>query len=287
MPATAGDAEKTIELAKAATQANRATPSRQGNLIRLQPSDGKDILVSADLHGHFENFDHILAVADLENHPQRHLILQEVCHGGPTYNGTTACKSHRMLEAVTALKVRYPDRVRFILSNHELAEATAYPITKDGKMLGLIFRMGLTEAYGDDADRVHDALSEFITSCPLGVWLPGDILVTHSAPESVDFEGFDNDVFERPLQDYDFNEDGEVFRLVWGRDYRDINADAFADAVGAQMFIHGHTPCELGYDAPNSRQLILDCSARPAAIALLPLRGSLTQQDLISLIQVW
>jgi hypothetical protein len=43
--------------------------------------------------------------------------------------------SHRMLEDVARLKVRYPDRFHFILSNHELAELTEFPIMKSRKLL--------------------------------------------------------------------------------------------------------------------------------------------------------
>jgi hypothetical protein len=55
-------------------------------------------------------------LADLDRNPRRHLIMQEVCHGGPTYPDG-GCKSHRMLEDVARLKVRYPERFHFLLSN--------------------------------------------------------------------------------------------------------------------------------------------------------------------------
>src|SRR5690606_19722599 len=145
---------------------------------------------TADLHGHRENFEAILKLADLERNTHRHLILQEVCHGGPMYPDKCACMSHLMLEDIARLKLQFPDRVHYILSNHELAEMTDYPIVKGHRMLNLLFRSGLHEAYGDAADDVHAAHSAFLRSLPLGVRLPHGILITHSAPPNVDRKGF-------------------------------------------------------------------------------------------------
>src|SRR5580698_57039 len=117
---------------------------------------GEDCLISGDLHGHTANFEAILRLANLDAHPRRHLVLQEVCHGGPTFP-SGGCRSFELLERVAELKVRYPGQVHFLLSNHELAELMDYPILKAKRMLNLVFRMGLQEAYGDAADRVREA----------------------------------------------------------------------------------------------------------------------------------
>ena len=66
---------------------------------------------------------------------------------------------------------------------------------------------------------------------------------------------------------------------MWGRDYRQPNADAFAAAVGAEVFITGHEPCAEGYQAPNSRQVIIDCCNEPACYAMLPLNAELSAAD--------
>lgn len=281
MTATKRVVEERLEMLKAATEANLATAARQGNLVRLAAAEGHDVMLTADLHGHQANWDRLMAAADLAAHPHRHLLLQEVCHGGPQYEGG-GDKSHLMLEAVAELKLEYPEQVHFILSNHELSELTEFPITKDGKLLALGFRLGIQQAYGDDADRMHHAYMGFISSCPIGLLLPGDVLCVHSTPESVDFEGFDASVFDRPLQITDLYEDGEVFRMVWGRDFRRENAEAFAEACGAKSFVLGHTPCPRGFNVPNEYVLILDCCNRPAAYAIAPLSPDLDQERIVA-----
>jgi hypothetical protein len=252
-----------------ATEANLKTPTRRGNVIVITPEEADDVLITADLHGHRRNFNAIRKLADLEAHPRRHLVMQEVCHGGPTYPSNGGCMSHTMLEDVAKLKAKYPDRVHFLLSNHELAEATDYPILKSKKMLNLMFRLGLQEVYGPAADKVREAFVPFIKSCPVAVRLPGEIVICHSLPEEVDRRGFDVSVLERPLGALDFKEHSELFRMMWGRDYRQENAQAFAKLIGAQVMIHGHEPCEEGFSVPNATQVIVDCCGEKACYLLL------------------
>jgi hypothetical protein len=248
--AASPNADAAVAAFTQAAELNRSTPARIGNVLQFDKDNAADVLVSADLHGHRRNFDAILALAALDRNPRRHLIMQEVCHGGPMYPGG-GCMSHQMLEDVAKLKVRYPDRFHFLLSNHELAELTDFPIMKSRKMLNVMFRLGLKEAYGDDADKVRAAAMAFIASCPLAGRVGQTVFICHSCPERSDVDCFDASVLARPYAQRDLCDGGSVFRLVWGRDFRAANAAAFAKAVNAKCLIHGHEPCPLGYRIPN------------------------------------
>ncbi len=256
--------EETSGRFRQAAEANRQTLARQGNVIVLGPEQAEDVFLTGDLHGNRLSFERLLAVADLEQHPRRHLVLQEVCHGGPTYPDSGACMSHLLLEDVATLKVRYPQRVHFLLGNHELAELADLPIQKNHRMLNLAFRLGLERSYGTSSDAVREAYIPFLRSCPLAVRVGGGVFVCHSLPERVDLRGFDTDVFVRPLEPAEYRERGAVFELVWGRDYREANAQAFAQLVGARLLVNGHDPCLQGYSTPNVRQIILDGCGRRA-----------------------
>jgi hypothetical protein len=203
-----------------ATEANRQTPGRQGNLVVVDSSLADEVMVTGDLHGHRENFDRIRRRATLEECPRRHLVLQEVCHGGPTYPQDGGCMSHALLEEVAALKAAYPDRVHFLLGNHELAELIDFPIRKKGQMLNVQFRKGLQRTYGLAAEAIQDAYRVFFRTCPLAVRLPQGVFISHSIPDDVAASGFDTSVFTRELADDDYAHGGDVFRLLWGRDYR-------------------------------------------------------------------
>jgi hypothetical protein len=268
----------------AATTANLMTPTRAGNCIELSAEVADELLITADLHGNRRNFQAIRRLAALDTHPRRHLVLQEVCHGGPTYPAG-GCMSHGLLEEVAKLKVAYPDRVHFLLSNHELAELIDFPILKNKQMLNLLFRNGLQQLYGSAAEQVRAAAQQFIGSCPLAVRLPGGVFISHSLPEKSDTRAFDRTVLERDLEPQDLMEGGAAFRLVWGRDYRAENARAFARTVGAEVLVHGHEPCAEGSRVPNEWQVILDCCGEQARCLLLPVGPVLSHAEIVARIQ--
>jgi hypothetical protein len=277
--------EQVVGTYREAAEANRRTAGRRGNLIELAPGEADELLVSADLHGHRLNFKRLQRIADLDHHPGRHLVLQEVLHGGPTYPSGQGCMSHLLLEDVARWKIRYPQRLHFLLSNHELSELTDFPITKGGRILNLQLRIGMQEQYGSAAEAVRDAAMDFVASCPLAVRLANGIFVCHSTPANVDTEGFDVDVFRRPLTPADLAAGGDVFRLVWGRDFRDENAAAFAAMVNADILLLGHEPCARGYWVPNRHQIILDCCGQNACYVLLPTGEKLTQSRVVQRIR--
>jgi hypothetical protein len=264
-----------------AAEANRRTPGRQGNLVELAPELADEVMVTGDLHGHRQNFNLIRRLAALDEHPRRHLVLQEVCHGGPTYPNGGGCMSHTILEDSALLKTQYPERVHLVLGNHELAELTDYPIQKSRQLLNAQFRLGLQQMYGDAAGAVHDAYRRFLRTCPLAVRLPQGVFISHSIPPNVGLRPFDPSLFSRQLTADDFCELSDLFRFVWGRDYRNSNVSAFAEMVGAKVFINGHEPCYEGFVAPNDFQVILDCSSQQAAYLILPVGKELSHGEIM------
>jgi len=279
-----------VELYRAAADASIRTPARRGNLIVLESQLADEVMVTADLHGHQPNFDAICRIADLESHPRRHLVIQELCHGGPATESGVGCRSFELVERVARLKLQFPEQVHFLLGNHELAELTEFPIMKAGRILNLTFRMGLAECYGQNVEGVRQAFLQFIRSCPLAVKLPeAGVFISHSLPDGLDKpEGrsaFDPTIFQRPLVDADLEACGSVFRLVWGRDYRPENAEAFCRLVGCQVLIHGHEPCREGFKAPNDRQVILDCCSSHGRFVMLKVHQPLAHHQIVSHIE--
>jgi hypothetical protein len=277
--------ENTISMLREASAANLATRGRVGNVVEIGPENGEEVMLTGDLHGHRRNFNLIRRIAALESLPGRHLVMQEVCHGGPTYPGNGGCMSHAILEDIARLKVHYPDRVHFLLGNHELAELTDYPIQKNKQMLNLMFRLGLEQMYGSETERVREALLGFLSTCPLAVRIAGGVFVCHSIPEGIDERPFDRTIFSRPLDPLEFYERGDIFHLVWGRDHRPENARAFAELMGARVLIHGHEPCSEGYAVPNPHQVIIDCCGDRACYVVLPTDRVWTQAEVVARIQ--
>jgi hypothetical protein len=283
-----------------AAERNRRTPGRQGSTVFLDctphvprevtptlPSAGlaDEVMLTGDVHGHRRNFNLIRRLAALEENPRRHLVLQEVCHGGPAYDAG-GCMSHAILEDVAALMIEHPGRVHFILGNHELAELSDYPIQKNRQLLNLQFRLGLRQMYGPAGEEVREAYVRFLWSCPLAIRLPRGVFIAHSLPDGVDRRDFDPSVLLRELRPEDCAEGADVFRLLWGRDYRRENARAFAERIGARILITGHEPCDEGFIAPNDRQIILDCCGDKAAYVLLPVGVAISQAEMIGRIRM-
>ena len=268
-----------------AAEANRRTPGREGNVIVLTPDLAEDVMLTGDLHGHRRNFNIIRRIAAMEAQSRRHLVLQEACHGGPVYPQNGGCMSHTVVEDIARLKLRFPERVHFLLGNHELAELADYPIQKNKQMLNMLFRLGMQQMYGPATDKVRQALLAFLASCPLAMRLPGGIFVCHSLPEDTETKGFDPSIFHERMEPLEFFERGEVFRLVWGRDYRTENARAFAELVGAKVLVHGHEPCADGFSVPNAYQIILDCCSDKGSYVILPVKQELSQTEIIQRIR--
>jgi len=311
--------ENVIATFDRAADANRQMPGRHGSTVVLAPELADEVMIVGDMHGHRRNFDRIREIAALDEHPRRHLVLQEVCHGGPSYPGG-GCMSHMILEDVAELLTRHPRQVHLILGNHELAELADFPIRKNNQLLNLSFRLGLRHSYGPAEEEIRRALIRFLWSCPLAVRLPQGcckktgtgsepphvdrektasreapvplfsqhqgILITHSLPERVDLQGFDPSVLLRDLQADDGVEGNDVFRLVWGRDYRSENARAFSELVGAKLLITGHEPCAEGFQVPNDRQVILDCCGDRGAYVILPVGVELSQAEIVERIEI-
>lgn len=274
--------EQVIASYQKATNINWESPDREGNVIALYPDGADDVMVTGDLHGHRRNFNLIRRAADLDNHPRRRLVLQEVCHGGPTYPTNGGCMSHTMLEDVAKLITQYPHRVHFILGNHELSEMTEYPIQKNKQMLNLMFRLGMQQMYASAIERVREAMVAFLQSCPFAIRLPGGVFISHSIPERCDSQRFDSSIFSRSIDPVEFFNRTSIFDLVWGRDYRPENAKAFARLVGAQVLINGHEPCSDGFYAPNQTQVILDCCSDKATYVLLPLDREWSHAEIVA-----
>ena len=256
-------------------------------MVVLSAELGNEVMITGDLHGNRDNFALIVRIAALDQNPRRHLVLQEVCHGGPTYPESGGCMSHALLENVAALKWQYHDRVHLLLGNHELAELVDYPIQKNRRVLNLAFRIGLQQTYGLSTERIRESFCRFLKSCPLAIRLPGGVFVSHTIPEAVDTRGFDISLLHRELRNEDYQGHSALFDLLWGRDYRPENARAFAALVHARVLIQGHDPCRNGHKAPNNVQLILDCCSSPANYVLLPLehQGDWTHAEVLSLVR--
>lgn len=258
---------------------NLNTAGRTGTVVNLDASNAREVLFTGDLHGHRGNFQKIFDLADLDNNPGRHVVIQELCHGGPTFVDGSCGSSWMVIEAARLI-CRYPGRVHYVLGNHELAEMTGCPIQKRGRFLNESFSLGLKFQYGNVYKVCHQLLTRWFWSCPIAIRWNGSLLFSHSIPHACDYPPpFDYSLFNRSLEDRDLSEQGAFYRLCWGRDFREYNAKVFAQNMNAALLLNGHDPCSgKGYKTPNSYQIIIDCSDDCPAYTHLTLDIPITQE---------
>jgi len=262
----------------------RATPGRRGHVLHLQ--DCSEVLVAGDLHGHVGNFQALMLAADLERHPTRHFVLQEIIHGRFHYP-QGGDKSHQLVDLFAALKCRYPKRVHLIPGNHELAQWTGRIVIKADVNQNRLFEDGVLTAYGSEAaNRIYETYLDLFRVSPLAIYCPNRVLLCHSLPPSRALAQFDRARLEREdFEEIDLNPGGSVHSLLWGRDTEPETVQAFLEVMDADLLISGHIAYDEGFGAPNDRQLIVDCCESPAGYALVPTDRPLTHGELLACVR--
>ena len=273
----APDAAVLVRVLDQLRDANLALDGRRGAV--LTPADAREVVVTGDLHGNRGNFGVIARRADLAHHPHRHLIVQEVLHGGPR-DDTGAGQSHLLLVDIVRLACSCPGRVHILMGNHEMSEWTGHHVQKDGENLSTVFRMGLARSYGDQADAVSHAVRGLCGSLPLVVRLPDCVAVTHSMPRASRLDGVSPDVLDMGLTRIACRKGQLAFDLVWGRLARASDAEAFARWLGVDWVVTGHEPCAEGYALPHPHHVMLESSGWPAAFLMLPTDHPLTPDQM-------
>jgi len=252
MPVSADDV---IEVFDAAAEENRLSPLRHEQVVQL-PAEG-EVWMTGDLHDHRTNFKKLIKYGDLRGNPQRHLVLHELIHGDH-YDRDGAEDSWHMLYQAALLKCDFSRQVHFLLANHDLAQVQGEGIMKAGLSVCEAFTAGVRRDFGDRADAVSIAISEFFLSLPLAVRCPNGLFFCHSLPTDSQIEAFDFTVFDRPLSGPDYmRRTGPVYQLIWGRNMPPATAEKFGDMVGANILITGHQPQDTGYGVNGERHLIL------------------------------
>lgn len=274
------DPQRLLATLHRATALLRAQPGRKGRMIAL-PAD-REVIVCGDLHGHLGNFRSLLQQAQLDAQPQRHLVVQELIHGPFCYpNGGD--KSHQLLDLTAALICQFPQRVHFLLGNHELSQWHNQLIGKGEINCNDLFRAGIEDAYGEHADEVYAAYVGLFAAAQVAIRTANRVFLSHTLPSARHLGAFDLGVVERD----DFNAadvklGGAIHSLLWDRDVSPANAAAFLQKVDADWLITGHIPTDAGFTQPNDQQLILDAKGTPGCYCIFPTDRPLTMADLLA-----
>ncbi|MEM7629024.1 MAG: metallophosphoesterase [Planctomycetota bacterium] len=264
------NADDVIDTLRAGAEANRTASCRAGS-IDLVRAPGR-LLATGDLHDNPVHFARVVHAAGLGSAPgiddaavpessePAHLTLHELIHSDRLMNGMDF--SYRALTRVAALKADHPEHVHTLLANHELAQIVGAGIIKHGVRVVQAFDDAIDYAFSDDADRVRNAIGDFVRSMPIAlrcVCPQGDILCAHSVPGPAMMGRFDPSILERELTDDDYAPRvGSAHFMVWGRGYDADLLEDLTERWGINLFILGHEHAETGCTLIEPNAVVLN-----------------------------
>lgn len=262
-------------------QANRADTWRKGNLIDLHGPG--EVIMTGDLHDNKANLGKLIRYAQLDKHPNRHLILHELIHGSESVNGQ--CHSYQMVAQAAELKGRFPDQVHYLLGNHAMAQVSRDEILKGGQPMVSALNAGVFAAFPEKAALILHALDEFLLSLPLAVRTTNRVWMSHSLPGRRNVAKFKDEIFERKLTRDDLKNDGSLRSLTWDRNQSAIGLEELGERWGVDMFILGHQPQSEGYERPQDQLVILASDHSKGCFLPFALDKEYEPDDLFSLIK--
>jgi len=267
-----------IDLLNKGIEAGNTDKFRRGNLIHL-PANGS-LIFTGDIHGHRRNFERIVAFADLANNPDRHIVLQEIIHGGPE-DSQGGCLSYQLLFDAVRYKLTFPDRVHIIMGNHDTAFINSSEVMKDGKEMNRAMRLALDREFKQAGANVELAIRQFLFSQPLALRCENRIWVSHSLPGDRFVDKFDPKILDRQLKINDVVRPGSAYLLTWGRKHSQALLDKMAKLFDVDIFILGHQPQEQGFSQAGNNLIIIASNHNHGCLLSTDLAISYTIEKLI------
>jgi len=270
--------QTTIDLLNRGIQANQTDRFRRVNLICL-PAAGS-LVVGGDIHGHRRNFERLVTHAQLAGHPDRHLVLQEIIHGGPE-DGAGGCLSYQLLLDAVRYKLLFPDQVHFVMGNHDTAMINSSEVMKNGKEMNRAMTLALERQFGPAGAEVRLAIRQFLLSQPLAVRCSNRVWLSHSLPNDRCIDQFDPGIFERELRLSDCEKPGSAYLLTWGRRHSQAALDRMAKLLDVDLFVLGHQPQPNGWSQAGDNLIILASDHNHGCLLQIDLSQICTVPELV------
>ncbi len=244
------------------------------------PAKGS-LVVTGDIHGHRRNFERAVAFADLVSNPDRHLVLQELIHGGPE-DSRGGCLSYKLLFDAVGYKLSFPDRVHIIMGNHDTSFISNSEVMKDGREMNRSMRLALNHEFQQAGTEVELAMKQFLFSQPLAVRCDNKIWLSHSLPSDSYIDEFDQRILERELIMSDCEKPGSVYLLTWGRNMSQSLLDKMAKLFDVDIFVLGHQPQPQGWSRAGENLIIIASDHNHGCLLSVDLAKSCTVEMLIN-----
>lgn len=269
-----------IDLLNEGVEANHTDRFRQGTLIRL-PAEAS-LVATGDIHGHRRNFERIRTYADLANNPDRHVLLQEIVHGGPQ-DAKGGCLSYKLLFDAVRYKLQFPDRVHLLMGNHDTAVINNAEVMKNGKEMNRALCQALQREFREAYSDIVLAIRQFLFSQPLAIRCDNRIWLSHSLPSDRLVNQFDPAILDRQLRINDCEKPGSAYLLTWGRKHSQALLDRMAELLDVDVFVLGHQPQQQGWCQAGKNLLIIASDHNHGCLLPIDLAESYTVEQLTNL----
>ena len=267
-----------VDLLNRGAEISRSDSFRQGNVVRL-PANGS-VIITGDIHGHHRNFERIIDFADLANNPDRHIVLQEIIHGGPE-DSQGNCVSYKLLFDVIRYQLSFPGRVHIIMGNHDTAFIGDSKVMKNGKEMNRSMSLALEREFQQASGGIKLAIKKFLLSQPLALRCDNRIWLSHSLPSNRYIDKFDKQVLERKLKIDDCKRPGSVYLLTWGRNHSQSLLGEMAELFDVDIFILGHQAQSQGWSRAGENLIIIASDHNHGCLLPVDLAKSYTVEELI------
>lgn len=263
-------------------KANRQDPYRKGNIIHLH--DPGEVIMTGDLHGNQKNFDRLVRFAQLQKHPNRHLILHELLHSTST-NALNECHSYLLKAQAAQIKAQFPRQVHFLLGNHAMAQISRDEVLKSGQPMLRALNTALHASCGEYAPLVIQALDDFLLSLPLAARTDNRIWMSHSLPSIRHLSHFDDTIFQKKLTLDDMKNNTSLHALIWDRSHTTACLEKLQQLWDVDMFIVGHQPQAQGCARPHENMIILASDHSHGCFLPFKLKRTYSPDDLFNLVR--
>jgi len=267
-----------VDLLNKGKQAASANRFRRGNLIHL-PAEGS-LIITGDIHGHRRNFERIVTFADLPNNPDRHVVLQEIIHGGPQ-DSEGGCLSYRLLFDAVRYTLSFPNQVHIIMGNHDTTFINSSQVMKNGKEMNRSMNLAMDREFQQAADDIKLAMRQFLLSQPLAVRCDNRIWLSHSLPGDLYVDKFDPQILQKQLEIGDCEKPRSAYLLTWGRRHSQALLDKMAELFDVDTFVLGHQPQQQGWSQAGKNLIIIASNHNHGCLLPINLTESYTIEQLI------
>jgi len=177
-------------------------------------------------------------------------------------------------------KLDFPDRVHFVMGNHDTACIVNSEVMKGGKEMNRAMSAALDREFCAAGPDVKLAIRQFLFSQPLAVRCANRIWISHSLPSDHFAERFDPAIFDRELRIADCEKPGSAYLLTWGRRHSQATVSKMARQLDVDLFVLGHQPQADGWRQVGENVLILACDHNHGRFLPIDLAKSYTITDL-------